>query len=70
MSVAQLERVGEYITIREAARIKGCSSNAFYLYLLRNDRAPRSKVGQTTVVRLSDIVDYSPQRARRGSRNG
>lgn len=60
MSVNQLEKIGEYITVREAARLKGSTPNALYRWLCNKD-IPRSKVGRAIVVRLSDIVEYTPR---------
>ena len=57
MQVTQLERVGEWMTIREAARVKGTTEAAFskalHLY-----KYPHAKIGRTIVVRLQDIEAY------------
>ncbi|HEX4203157.1 MAG TPA: helix-turn-helix domain-containing protein [Ktedonobacteraceae bacterium] len=60
MSARQLDQVGEYMTIREAARLKGATPNALYLWL-KSRQVPCSKVGRTIVVRLVDIVSYTPR---------
>ena len=61
MAVAQMERIGEYVTLREAARLKGATPNALYLYL-RSKQVPCSRVGRTIVVHQADIVGYTPNR--------
>ena len=57
MVVAQLERIGEYLTIREAARVKGTTeaalAKALHLY-----KYPHANIGRTIVVRLQDIEAY------------
>lgn len=60
MSVSQLDHIGEYLTLREAARIKGASPNALYRWICSRD-IPRSKVGRAILVRPSDIVAYTPR---------
>lgn len=60
MSAQQIDRVGEYMTIREAARIKGATPNALYLWR-KSRQVPCSKVGRTIVVRLVDVVGYTPR---------
>jgi hypothetical protein len=55
--VAQLERIGEWMTLREAAKVKGTTeaalSKALHLY-----KYPHAKIGRTIVVRLVDIEAY------------
>ncbi len=50
MGTEQLERIGDYMTIREAARVKGTTPNALYLWLYRSGK-PISRVGKSLVVR-------------------
>ncbi len=57
--VHQIERIGEYLTLREASKVKGTTPNALYLWM-RDRRIPLSKVGRTILVRQSDIVEYEP----------
>ncbi len=57
MPVEQLERVGKYITLKEAARLKGTSPNALYLYL-RNKQIAVVKVGQTILVAPEQVAGY------------
>lgn len=61
MPTQQIERIGDFMTMREAAKLKGCTPNALYLWLRYND-VPQAKVGQTTIVRQSDIVGYTPRK--------
>jgi hypothetical protein len=55
--------VSDYCTVADAAKAKGVN-----FYSLRNwmqyHRIPTRKVGNVTVVRLSDLEGYSPRRAR------
>lgn len=58
MPVKQVDCVGEYITLREAARRKGSTPNAVYLWL-RGRQVPLVKFGQTLLTRQADIVGYT-----------
>lgn len=60
MPIEQLERVGEFVTLKEAARAKGTSVNALYMWL-RWNQVPYRKIGRTIVVRQVDIVAYRPR---------
>lgn len=60
MPVKQIDCVGEYITLREAARRKGSTPNALYLWL-RDRQVPLVKVGQTLLTRQVDIAGYTPR---------
>jgi excisionase family DNA binding protein len=57
MAVEQLERIGQYMTVREAARIKGTSVEALYQAIhLKN--LPHSRIGRQILVRLEDLASY------------
>ncbi|EFH81635.1 helix-turn-helix domain-containing protein [Ktedonobacter racemifer] len=60
MAVNQLDRIGEFMTLREAARVKGSTPNALYRWLCSKN-IPHSKVGRAIVVRFSDIIAYTPR---------
>ena len=61
MPVQPLERIGDYLTLKEAARLKRCSSVALYTYLNRNKEVSRQTVGRTILVRLVDLESYNPR---------
>ncbi len=57
MPVEQLERIGQFITLKEAARLKGTTTNALYLWM-RNRGIAVAKVGSTILVGPEQIVEY------------
>ncbi len=57
MPVEQLERVGSYITLKEASRLKGTTVNALYLWM-RNQGISVVKVGSTILVAPEQISAY------------
>ena len=60
-NVTQLERVGEYMTIKEYARIKQVSEYAVQQYLQRNPQVRRYKIGFVNLVRESDMTGFVPR---------
>ncbi len=57
MTVAQIDEVGGFITLREAARQKGTTSNALYLWA-RGQGVQFVKVGQTLLVKPEQVAGY------------
>lgn len=57
MVTAQLERIGEYMTVREAAKEKGTSETALY-QAIRLKNLPHYRIGRQILVRQSDIISY------------
>jgi excisionase family DNA binding protein len=64
MAVEQVERFGELVTLKEASRIKGCSTNTLFQWLMFN-RIPHKKVGQVILVRETDLEAYTPRSYRK-----
>jgi len=61
MVIEQVERIGEWVTLKEAARMLGCSHNAVDL-AVRLKSIPHIKVGRSILVRQADIeVRYRPR---------
>lgn len=56
-TVTKLEQIGEWLTLREAARQLGTSKNALYIWLRKNDKSV-TRVGHAIVVRREDIAGY------------
>ena len=57
MPVETLERVGKYLTLKEAARLKGTTTNALYLYL-RTRGIAVVKLGQTILISPEQVAGY------------
>jgi excisionase family DNA binding protein len=57
MVVEQLERIGELLTVKEAARIKGCTVDALYM-AIRHKGLNHYRVGHQILVRIDDLAPY------------
>ncbi len=58
MSIEQLERIGSYMTIKEAAKRKSTTTNALYLWM-RNRGISVVKVGSTILVAPEQVEAYN-----------
>ena len=57
----RLEHIGELRTLKEAARLRGCSTNALTIAVKRKE-IPHFRVGKSILVRLSDVdARYRPR---------
>ena len=55
----KVQRIGEYITLQEAARIHGTNTNAIYQWLEYND-VETIQVGRTLLVHQRYLKGYRP----------
>lgn len=55
-----IEQVAGYLTLREASKQMGCTRNALYLWMKRNN-IPCTRLGNSILVRPSDIIAYTPR---------
>ena len=60
----KIVRVGDSLTLEEAARIKGVNIPTLYRWLYRNGVSCR-RVGRSLLVRETDIEKYIPRQRRK-----
>jgi excisionase family DNA binding protein len=64
MVVEQLERIGELLTVKEAARIKGCTVDALYM-AIRHKGYKHYRVGHQILVRIEDLASYRARASKK-----
>lgn len=55
-----IERFGDYLTLKEASRLKKVHPNTLYQWL-EYQKVPVVRAGRTILVSLSNIADYQPR---------
>lgn len=60
MTVETLEKIGDLLTLREIAKIKGATPNAVYLWVRMNN-IPCKRIGRALLVRSVDAEKYLPR---------